>query len=97
MTLAFDAVDAEITTIEGLAKDGVLHPVQKAFVECDALQCGFCTPGMVMTSVACLARRGRPSLDDLRADLSGNICRCGTYTRVFEAVQRAAEGGGRGR
>jgi aerobic-type carbon monoxide dehydrogenase small subunit (CoxS/CutS family) len=95
LLLAFDAEGAAITTVEGLERNGELHPVQRAFVDCDALQCGFCTPGMVVAAAACLQRHGRPSLEQIRADLAGNICRCGTYGRVFEAVQRAAAGGGR--
>lgn len=96
MTLAFDALDAEIITIEGLASGDALHPMQQAFVDEDALQCGFCTPGMVMSAVACSNRHaGKPSLDDIKRDLSGNICRCGTYPRVFRAVQKGSQGGGR--
>ena len=89
LTLAFDAEGAEVTTIEGLANGDDLHPVQRAFVEHDALQCGFCTPGMIMSSVACLQKHRNPSLDEIKRELSGNICRCGTYTRIFEAVQTA--------
>ncbi len=88
MTLAFDAVGSKITTIEGLGTPDNLHPMQKAFVECDALQCGFCTPGMIVSATACVQKRGKPSLDQIKADMSGNICRCGTYTRVFEAIQK---------
>ncbi len=96
MTLAFDAVDAEITTIEGLARGDELHPMQQAFVEEDALQCGFCTPGMVMSAVACSKRHGgSPSMDQIKNDMSGNICRCGTYPRVFKAIQAAGKEGGR--
>ncbi len=99
MMLAMDAVDRPVRTIEGLAKDGKLHPVQEAFVACDALQCGFCTPGFVMASVACVERRGTPDLATIQHDLAGNLCRCGTYGRIFDAVQQAANapraGGGR--
>ncbi len=94
LTLAWDAVGREITTIEGLADGENLHPVQQAFVECDALQCGFCTPGMVMSSVACLQKHATPTPEQIRHELSGNICRCGTYGRVFEAVANAAKNGG---
>ena len=90
LTLAWDAELARVTTIEGLQNGEELHPVQQSFIETDALQCGFCTPGMVMASVACLDRHAQPTLDQIRHELSGNICRCGTYTRVFEAVQKAA-------
>lgn len=96
MTLAFDAVGAEITTIEGLSHGDELHPMQRAFVEEDALQCGFCTPGMVMAAVACSDRHaGKPSMDEIRSDMAGNICRCGTYPNVFRAIQKAGRGGGR--
>ncbi|MGD8318918.1 MAG: (2Fe-2S)-binding protein [Gemmatimonadota bacterium] len=80
----------EITTIEGLEEDGALHPVQKAFAEHDALQCGFCTPGMIMGAVGLLLRNPDPSADEIRAGLEGHICRCGTYKRVIDAVQDAA-------
>lgn len=90
MMLAFDAVDHELQTIEGVANGDTLHPLQSEFVACDALQCGFCTPGMVMSGLACIERRGQPTAEQIRADLSGNICRCGTYGRVFEAVENAA-------
>ena len=92
MMLAMDAVAAKITTIEALSASGRLHPVQEAFVQCDGLQCGYCTPGMVMSSYACLAKRQHPSLAEIQHDLSGNICRCGTYSRIFEAVQKTARG-----
>jgi len=86
MTLALDVGDREITTIEGLATARGLNPVQQAFVEHDAIQCGFCAPGMVMSCVALLARNPTPTLEDLKAATSGNLCRCGTYPKVFEAV-----------
>ena len=90
MTLAFDARGAEITTIEGVAEGDQLHPVQQAFVEHDALQCGFCTPGFVMSSVACLRRHPSPTREQIHHELAGNICRCGTYGRITEAVETAA-------
>ncbi|HUK65841.1 MAG TPA: (2Fe-2S)-binding protein [Anaeromyxobacteraceae bacterium] len=86
MTFALDVGDREVTTIEGLARGHALHPVQEAFVAQDALQCGFCTPGMVMSCAALLARNPHPSLDEVKAATSGNICRCGTYPKVFQAV-----------
>ena len=92
MMLAMDATGTEITTIESLSDGDRVHPLINNFVECDALQCGFCTPGMVMTAYACLQRHGNPTMDQIRHDMSGNICRCGTYTRIFEAVQRTAGG-----
>ena len=90
MTFAMDARDKQITTIEGLAKGEQLHPVQQAFVEHDAMQCGFCTPGMVMSCAALLERNPHPTLDDVRTATSGNLCRCGTYPKVFEATLAAA-------
>ncbi len=91
LLLAVDAVGHEITTVEGLGAPDRLSPVQAAFVECDALQCGFCTPGFVVASTALLRQNPHPSLEEIKAGLAGNLCRCGTYGRIFEAVQRAAE------
>lgn len=91
MTLAIDVAGRKITTIEGLAKGDELHPVQQAFIEHDAMQCGFCTPGMVMSSAALLARNPNPTLDDVKTATSGNLCRCGTYPKVFDAVLAAAK------
>jgi len=79
------------TTIEGLAQDGKLHPVQQAFVEFEALQCGFCTPGMIMSAVGLLNRTPKPTEAEIRAALQGNLCRCGTHQRVIQAVQSAAQ------
>lgn len=90
MTLAIDVGDRAVTTIEGLAKGDVLHPVQEAFIEYDALQCGFCTPGMVMSCAALLDRNPNPSLADVKTAVSGNLCRCGTYPKVFDATLAAA-------
>ncbi len=97
MMLAMDAAGGhEITTIESLSDGDNVHPLIQNFVDCDALQCGFCTPGMVMSSYALLQKNGNPSMDQIRHGVSGNICRCGTYTRIFEAIQRTANGvGGR--
>jgi aerobic-type carbon monoxide dehydrogenase small subunit (CoxS/CutS family) len=81
----------EVTTIEGLARDGRLHPVQQAFADHDALQCGFCTPGMVLGAVAFLARSPDPTPEAIRAGLDGHLCRCGTHVRVIQAVQAAAQ------
>jgi aerobic-type carbon monoxide dehydrogenase small subunit (CoxS/CutS family) len=91
LMLAADAVGREVTTVEGLGTPEKLSPLQAAFVECDALQCGFCTPGFVVSGTALLRRNPSPSLDDVKAGLAGNLCRCGTYPRVFEAVQKAAK------
>ncbi|MFK7742932.1 MAG: (2Fe-2S)-binding protein [Planctomycetota bacterium] len=94
LMLAMDAMGSEVRTVEGLQQaDGDVHPLVENFVACDALQCGFCTPGMVMSSLACLEKRGTPSKDQMRDDLAGNLCRCGTYGRVMEAIERTAAGG----
>lgn len=90
LMLAADAVGHEVTTVEGLGTPDRMSPVQAAFVEADALQCGFCTPGFVVASTALLRRYPSPTLDQVKEGLSGNLCRCGTYSRVFEAVQKAA-------
>jgi xanthine dehydrogenase YagT iron-sulfur-binding subunit len=90
LTLAVMADSAEILTIEGLAADGALHPLQAAFVEHDGLQCGYCTPGQIM-SAAGLLREGRAaSDDDIRELMSGNLCRCGAYPNIVAAVRQAA-------
>lgn len=91
MTLAMDAQGKKIETVEGLADGDNLHPVQEAFIEKDALMCGFCTPGFVMAAKALLDQNPNPTLDDVKRGVSGNICRCGTYPRVFEAVLAAAQ------
>jgi len=94
MTLTVDVAGRAVTTIEGLAsEDGTLHPVQEAFIEKDATMCGFCTPGMVMSCAALLARNSSPTLEDVRTACSGNYCRCGTYPNVFEATLAAAKKG----
>jgi len=90
MTLAIDAIGHHITTIEGIAPEGELHPLQAAFVKHDAMQCGFCTPGMVMSCAALLERNPQPSEDEVRHAVSGNLCRCGTYPKVFAATLDAA-------
>ena len=95
LMLAMDAVGAEVRTVEGLVDGDKAHPLVTNFVKCDALQCGFCTPGMVMSSLACLEKRGQPTPEQMRQDLSGNLCRCGTYGRVMEAIDQTAKGGGK--
>ncbi|MBI4602375.1 MAG: (2Fe-2S)-binding protein, partial [Planctomycetes bacterium] len=85
-----EAAGKEITTIEGLAHDGKLHPVQQAFLDAGALQCGYCTPGMVLAVAALLARRPEPARAEVVEALDGHICRCGVHPRVLEAVERAA-------
>jgi aerobic-type carbon monoxide dehydrogenase small subunit (CoxS/CutS family) len=91
-TLLSQAEGKQITTIEGLEKDGQLHPLQAAFLEADAMQCGYCTPGMIMSGVALLDKNPNPSLQDINRALDGNICRCCTYARIVVAVRKAAAG-----
>lgn len=90
MILAIDAVGKKITTVEGLVRDGQLDPVQKAFVENDACQCGYCIPGFVVRSRALLNEQPRPSRAEIKSGLCGNICRCAAYVRIFAAVEAAA-------
>jgi aerobic-type carbon monoxide dehydrogenase small subunit (CoxS/CutS family) len=82
--------DKEIVTIEGLSTNGKLHPLQKAFMEHDALQCGFCTPGMILTGAALLAKNPQPTRAQILRGLEQNLCRCGAHTRIVRAVQTAA-------
>ena len=79
----------QITTIEGLEQDGKLHPLQEAFIEAGAMQCGYCTPGMIMSGVALLRRNPHASEDEIRSAMQGNICRCGAYPRILEAIRFA--------
>ncbi len=88
--LAVQADGASITTIEGMASDGTLHPLQTAFWEQHGLQCGFCTPGMIMTTADLLSRNPNPTEDEIRHALEGNICRCTGYHNIVKAVQAAA-------
>ena len=90
ITLAADAQDLEITTIEGLAGPSGLDPVQRAFADCGALQCGFCQPGMMLSARALLDKCARPTLPQIQEALSGNLCRCTGYTKIYEAVEVAA-------
>ncbi len=80
-----------ITTIEGLAKDGQLHPLQEAWIEHDVAQCGYCQTGQIMSAAALLEENSKPSAQDIEAAMAGNLCRCGTYNRIREAVQAAAQ------
>ena len=89
--LAVQADGAEITTIEGLAQDGQLHPVQEGFWEQHGLQCGFCTPGMIMAAHQLLQRNPKPSEDEIRHGIEGNLCRCTGYQHIVDAVQYAAK------
>jgi aerobic-type carbon monoxide dehydrogenase small subunit (CoxS/CutS family) len=86
-----DAAGHVITTVEGLARDGRLHPVQRAFIEAGAFQCGYCTAGMIMSTVALLARHADPDDAQVRSALAGNMCRCCTYPRILRAVRQAAD------
>ncbi|MGZ4627804.1 MAG: (2Fe-2S)-binding protein [Oryzihumus sp.] len=88
--LAVQADGHEVTTVEGLATDGRLHPVQQAFHECHALQCGYCTPGMIMASIDLLGSNPHPSEQEIREGLEGNLCRCTGYNNIVKAVQTAA-------
>lgn len=91
-TLAIEMQGRNIRTIEGLAEGTALHPVEQAFCESDALMCGFCTPGFVTSTVALLEKNPKPTPDEVRKALDGNICRCGTYKRVLEAALKSSKG-----
>ena len=88
-TRASTVAGKQITTIEGVAQDGRLHPLQDAFIQADAMQCGYCTPGMIMSGVGLLRKTPHPSEADIRRAMEGNVCRCGTYPRIVAAVQLA--------
>ncbi|NUN48064.1 MAG: (2Fe-2S)-binding protein [Candidatus Brocadiae bacterium] len=92
MVLALQARNREVRTIEGLAKGEVLHPVQRAFVEHDAFQCGFCTPGQIMSAVGLLERAPAATPEDVEAGMCGNLCRCAAYVRIRDAVNAVAKG-----
>ena len=91
MMLAAEADGHDIVTIEGLMQNGVLHPVQKAFIEKWALQCGFCTPGMIMAAVALLEKNPNPTEKEIRDGIAGNLCRCTGYAKIVEAISEAAK------
>jgi xanthine dehydrogenase YagT iron-sulfur-binding subunit len=93
MYLAIRTDGASITTIEGLASNDKLNPLQQAFIDKDAYQCGFCTPGFIMASEALLKKNPNPDLGDIKKGLSGNLCRCGNYTKIYQAVDQAAKAG----
>lgn len=93
LMLALTARDKRITTIEGLAKGENLHPIQQAFVEYGATQCGFCTPGMIMSALALLSEKPKPTVVEIKQALAGNLCRCTGYTKIVEAVQAVAQSG----
>jgi aerobic-type carbon monoxide dehydrogenase small subunit (CoxS/CutS family) len=90
ITLAQDAQDLDVVTIEGLAGPEGLDPIQRAFIDCGALQCGFCQPGMMLSARALLDKKPKPTLPEIQEALSGNLCRCTGYTQIYEAVQVAA-------
>jgi carbon-monoxide dehydrogenase small subunit len=90
LVLAAQADGHAVETVEGLGDDGELHPVQEAFAETGAVQCGFCTPGLIVATVDLLARNGQPTDDEIREALSGNLCRCTGYAKIFDAVRLAA-------
>jgi carbon-monoxide dehydrogenase small subunit len=89
LLLPIELEGREITTIEGMARGGALHPLQQAFAELGAAQCGYCTPGILLASLALLERNPRPARDEIRRALAGNLCRCTGYTKILEAVERA--------
>ncbi len=84
------AAAKQVTTIEGLAKNGQLHPLQQAFLDADAMQCGYCTPGMIMSGVGLLSKNSNPETTEVARAMQGNVCRCGTYPRIVTAVRMAA-------
>jgi carbon-monoxide dehydrogenase small subunit len=93
LVLAAQADGHDVVTVEGLSSDGELHPVQQAFVETGAVQCGFCTPGLIVATVDLLRRAPQPTDDEIREALSGNLCRCTGYQKIFDAVRLAAQAG----
>ena len=90
---AVQADGSDVTTVEGLSSDGKMHPVQESFWECHGLQCGFCTPGMIIAAVQLLERNASPSRDEIRHALDGNFCRCTGYSHIVDAVEQAAKKG----
>jgi xanthine dehydrogenase YagT iron-sulfur-binding subunit len=90
LTITNACADAAVTTIEGLASPGTLHPMQRAFIDHDAVQCGFCTPGQVLAAVALLKETAAPDESQIRRAMSGNLCRCGTYPRIAAAIRSVA-------
>jgi len=90
LTLAVQVADKEIVTVEGLAKDGKLHPIQQAFIDERAFQCAYCTPGFILSTMALLEENPNPSDDEIREYLAGNLCRCGSYQNIIKAVSAAS-------
>jgi carbon-monoxide dehydrogenase small subunit len=91
LMLAAQADGCDVVTVEGLTTNGTLHPVQQAFIDTGGVQCGFCTPGMIMSAKSLLDRNPSPTLDEVREGLAGNLCRCTGYAKIYEAVMRAAD------
>ena len=91
LALGLEAQGKTVTTIQGLAKDGKLHPMQQAFLEHGALQCGFCTPGFIMSAVAFLNKNSNPTETEIRTAIAGNLCRCTGYDKIVRAIQTAIE------
>lgn len=91
LTLAWEVDGRKIQTIEGVAKGGELHPVQKAFIECGAIQCGFCTPGMVLSALTLLENNSAPTIEEIKKGISGNLCRCTGYARIIEAIHKVGK------
>src|SRR3954468_23610841 len=97
ITTLGECADTQVRTIEGLATGDKLHPLQQAFIDCGAMQCGYCTTGMIMSGVALLEKQPRPTREQIVERMNGNVCRCGTYSRIIAALERAdemAKGGG---
>jgi xanthine dehydrogenase YagT iron-sulfur-binding subunit len=90
LTLAAMVTGREVTTIEGLADGDKLHPMQQAFIECDGFQCGYCTPGQIMSAVACVNEGRTGSVEEIKEFMSGNLCRCGAYNGIVESIQKVA-------
>jgi aerobic-type carbon monoxide dehydrogenase small subunit (CoxS/CutS family) len=98
ITAVGECAGKRIKTVEGLADGDKLHPVQQAFIDCGAMQCGYCTTGMIMSGVALLEKQSQPTRDQIVEHMNGNVCRCGTYSRIVSALERAgamAKGGGK--
>lgn len=93
LVLAVDARDRDVTTIEGLARGPELHPLQEAFINHGAIQCGYCTPGVILAAKALLQRNPNPTLEDVKRSISGNLCRCTGYAKIIKAILAAASGG----
>jgi xanthine dehydrogenase YagT iron-sulfur-binding subunit len=94
LTLAAQADGAEVTTIEGLERNGQLHPLQQAFIDDDGFQCGFCTAGQILSGIGCIREGHAGTPEEIRESMSGNICRCGAYTNIVTAISRVAQQGG---